>query len=113
MKSLIKTSIKRPVTICVLVVILLSVGVLATLDMSTNLLPDIKMPMMGITVIYPGAGAQSVEDGVTAPLENALQTIPGIVELETRSYDNVSVSILTFDYGVDLDKKIEIGRAHV
>ncbi len=107
MKSLIKTSIKRPVTICVLVVILLSVGVLATLDMSTNLLPDIKMPMMGITVIYPGAGAQSVEDGVTAPLENALQTIPGIVELETRSYDNVSVSILTFDYGVDLDKKID------
>ena len=53
------------------------------------------------------SGAQSVEDGVTAPLENALQTIPGIVELETRSYDNVSVSILTFDYGVDLDKKID------
>ncbi len=59
MKSLIKTSIKRPVTICVLVVILLSVGVLATLDMSTNLLPDIKMPMMGITVIYPGAGRRA------------------------------------------------------
>lgn len=107
MKSLIKTSIKRPVTICVLVVILLAVGVLATMDMSTNLLPNIKMPMMGITVVYPGAGAQSVEDNVTSPMENALQTIPGITELETRSYDNVSIAILTFDYGTDIDKKID------
>lgn len=107
MNSLIKTTIKRPVTICVLVVILLAVGILAAMDMSTNLLPNIKMPMMGITVIYPGAGAQSVEDSVTAPMENALQTIPGITELETKSYDNVSIAILTFDYGTDIDKKID------
>ena len=107
MNSLIKTTIKRPVTICVLVVILLAVGVLATMDMSTNLLPNIKMPMIGITVIYPGAGAQSVEDSVTAPMENALQTIPGITELETKSYDNVSIAIITFDYGTDIDKKID------
>jgi len=107
MNSLIKTTIKRPVTICVLVIILLAVGVLATLDMSTNILPNIKMPMLGITVIYPGAVAQSVEDSVTEPMENALQTIPGMIELETQSYNNVSVSILTFDYGTDVDKKID------
>lgn len=107
MNSLIKTTIKRPVTICVLVVILLAVGVLATMDMSTNLLPNIKMPMMGITVIYPGAGAESVQDSVTTPVERALQTIPGVTEIETRSYDNVSIAILTFDYGTDIDKKID------
>lgn len=107
MNSLIKTTIKRPITICVLVVILLAVGILATMDMSTNLLPNIKMPMVGITVVYPGAGAQSVEDTVTSPMENALQTIPGMTELETISYDNVSVAILTFDYGADIDKKID------
>lgn len=108
MNSLIKTTIKRPVTVCVLVIILLSVGVLATLDMSTNLLPDIAMPMMGISVVYPGASAQSVEDGVTSVLEHALQTVPGITELETISYDNVSVAILTFDYGTDIDEKIDV-----
>lgn len=107
MNSLIKTTIKRPVTVCVLVIILLAVGVLATLNMSTNLLPNINMPMLGITVVFPGAGAKSVEDTVTEPMENALQTIPGITELETRSYDNVSVSILTFDYGTDIDDKID------
>ncbi|MCM1194755.1 MAG: efflux RND transporter permease subunit, partial [Firmicutes bacterium] len=106
MNSLIKTTIKRPVTVCVLVVILLAVGVLATMNMSTNLLPNIKMPMLGVTVIYPGAAASSVEEDVTQPLENILKTIPGITELETRSYDNVSVSILTFDYGTDIDVKI-------
>lgn len=85
MNSLIKTTIKRPVTICVLVIILLAVGVLATLDMSTNILPDIKMPILGITVVFPGAGAKSVEDTVTVPMENALQTVSGITELETQS----------------------------
>ena len=107
MNSLIKTTIKRPVTICILVIILLAVGVLATLDMSTNLLPNIALPMMGITVVYPGAGAQSVEDSVTSVLESALATVPGIEELETISYDNVSVAILTFPYGTDIDAKID------
>lgn len=107
MNSLIKTTIKRPVTICVLVVILLAVGVLATLDMSTNLLPNIAMPMMGITVVYPGASAQSVENDVTSLLENALDTVPGVKERETISYDNVSIAILTFDYGTDIDEKID------
>lgn len=107
MNSLIKTTIKRPVAICVLVVILLAVGVLSTLDMSTNLLPNINMPMVGITAIYPGAGASSVQADVTDKLENVLKTIPGVTELDARSYDNVSVCVLTFDYGTDIDKKID------
>lgn len=106
MNSLIKTSIKRSVTVCVLVIVLLAVGVLATLDMSTNLLPNIKLPMMGISVVYPGASAQSVEDGVTAKVETALQTVSGLTKLTTNSYDNVSVAVLTFDYGTDIDEKI-------
>lgn len=107
MNPLIKTSIKRPVTVCVLVVILLAVGVLATMDMSTNLLPNIKMPMLGVTAIYPGAAASSVQSDVTDKLENMLKTISGVTELDTRSYDSVSVCILTFDYGTDIDKKID------
>ncbi len=106
MNSLIKTSIKRSVTVCVLVVVLMAAGVLATLNMSTNLLPNIKLPMLGISVVYPGASAQSVEDGVTAKVEAALQTVPGVTDLSTTSYDNVSVSVLTFDYGTDIDEKI-------
>lgn len=108
MNSLIKTSIKRSVTLCVLVIVLMAVGVLATLDMSTNLLPNIKLPMLGISVVYPGASAQSVEDGVTDKVEKALQTVPGITNMETTSYDNVCVAVLTFDYGTDIDAKIEV-----
>lgn len=107
MNSLIKTTIKRPVTVCVLVVILLAVGVLSAMDMSTNLLPNIKMPMLGVTAIYPGAAASSVQTDVTDKLENVFKTIPGITELDSRSYDNVSVCILTFDYGTDIDAKID------
>ena len=106
MNSIIKASIKRSVTVCVLVVVLLAVGVLATMDMSTNLLPNIKLPMLGISVVYPGASASSVQEGVTSKMDQALQTVPGITELETMSYDNAAVAVLTFDYGTDIDEKI-------
>lgn len=106
MNSIIKTTIKRPVTVCVLVIVLLAVGVLATFDMSTNLLPNIKMPMLGISVVYPGASAQSVEDGVTSVIDTALQTVSGITDIQTMSYDNASIAVLTFDYGTDIDEKI-------
>lgn len=106
MNTLIKSTMKRPVTVCILVVVLMAAGVLATMNMSTNLLPNIKMPMLGISVVYPGASAQSVEDGVTSVLEGALQTVAGITDIETTSYDNASVAVLTFDYGTDIDEKI-------
>ena len=106
MNGLIKTTIKRPVTVCILVIVLLAVGVLATLDMSTNLLPNIKMPMLGISVVYPGASASSVETDVTSKIDAALKTIPGVTALETHSYDNASVAVVTFNYGTDVDKKI-------
>lgn len=108
MNSFIKTSIKRPVTVCILIIILLSAGVLATLDMSTNLLPNIALPMLGVTVVYPGAGAQSVQNDVTSLLEDALKTVPGVTQLETVSYDNVGVAIVYFDYGTDIDQKSDV-----
>ena len=106
MNSFIKTTIKRPVTVCILVIVLMAVGVLATLDMSTNLLPNIKLPMLGISVVYPGASATSVEKDVTSEIDAALKTIPGVTALETRSYDNASIAIVTFNYGTDIDEKI-------
>lgn len=57
MRTFIKTAVLRPVTVCVLVIILLATGVLATMDMSTSLLPNLKMPMFGVSVVYPGASA--------------------------------------------------------
>ena len=106
MNGFIKTTIKRPVTVCILVIVLMAVGVLATVDMSTNLLPNIKMPMLGISVVYPGASASSVEKDVTSKIDSALKTIAGVTQLETHSYDNASVAIVTFNYGTDIDEKI-------
>ena len=105
MKTFIKTAVLRPVTICVLVIILLATGVLATMDMSTALLPGIQMPIFGVSVVYPGASAQSVEKDVTKVLASGLKSVTGVVETETYSYENVGMVILTCDYGIDVDKK--------
>lgn len=105
MKSMLKKLILRQVTVCVLVVILLVVGVLATMNMSTNLLPKINMPMLGITFVYPGASASTVEKDVTSVVEDTLRSVSGVTERQTMSYDNVLIVVLTFNYGTDIDAK--------
>lgn len=106
MKNFVSTIIKRPVTICMLVIILLVAGVMATLDMPINLLPNMDMPFVSITVVYPGASANTVEEDVTEVLESDLKSISDVATISSYSLDNASAVVMQFNYGVDVKDKI-------
>lgn len=106
MKNITRSLIKRPVTISIIVVLLLVFGVMATLKMPVSLISDVNMPMVGVITTYPGADAESVQNDITLPLTSAAKTVSGLDSVKSYSLDDASILILTFDYGVDLDKKI-------
>lgn len=87
------------------VVFVLAFGVYATIQMPINLLPDINVPMVCVQTIYPGANAQTVEEEVTAKIEEALSSIGGSTSVESYSYDNLSAVVIAFDYGTDTGEK--------
>ena len=98
-----KTAVKRPIAIIVLVAGLIIFGLSSILNMSLQLIPDMEMPMLIIQTVYPQAGPEDVEKLVTKKIEDTCGTISGLDQVMSRSMENVSLVILSFDYGTDID----------
>ncbi len=61
------TSIRQPVFITMLMLLTIVIGWLAYTTLPVNLLPDISVPIVAVSVPYPGAGPESVADQVVPP----------------------------------------------
>ncbi len=108
MKRLTEIIIKHPVTIIMMTLLLFFGGIIGTMNMSMQLIPDIQIPMISVVVTYPGASAATVEDTVTDKLEDSMQGVSGVTAVNTFSYDNISAVMLTFDFGVDVNEKTKL-----
>ncbi|MEG1973168.1 MAG: efflux RND transporter permease subunit, partial [Oscillospiraceae bacterium] len=61
MNFLTKLSLKRPVSVCLVVLALLIFGMTALVGMPMELMPEVNMPMLMIMTVYPGAAPRDVE----------------------------------------------------
>ncbi|MDR3146183.1 MAG: efflux RND transporter permease subunit [Treponema sp.] len=97
-------SVKRPVTIVVLYA--LAMGIAATLVpyLAVDLYPSTVRPVLSVYTSFPGAGPADVERNVTIPLERALASSRGLVEMTSNSSFEASFINLNFAYGTDMDK---------
>ena len=105
MKKFFALVIRQSVAIVLSIIFIAAFGIYSTINMPINLLPDINVPMVCVQVIYPGANALSVEEDVTAKLEEGLSSLPGVNDVSSYSYDNLSAVVLSFDYGTDTGAK--------
>lgn len=113
MKKIISSVIRQPVTVLMLTLLLIFGGVVGTLGMPLQLIPDMQIPIVSVVVTYPGASAATVEETVTGKVSDALGGVGGVEQVYTYSYDNVSAVMLEFGFGVDLDEKMSDVRDHV
>ncbi|MDR1948088.1 MAG: efflux RND transporter permease subunit [Spirochaetaceae bacterium] len=97
-------SVKRPVTIVVLYA--LAMGIAATMvpHLAVDLYPSTVRPVLSVYTSFPGAGPADVERNVTIPLERALASSRGLVEMTSNSAFEASFINLNFAYGTDMDK---------
>ncbi len=101
--SIIETSVKRPVAMSMLLLIVMVVGVIASISLPVDFLPDIEMPVLTVTTTYSGAGPEEVEVSVTRPLESVLSTVEGIQDITSTSMEGSSSISLEFAWGSDID----------
>jgi multidrug efflux pump len=67
--------------------------------------PEIAPPVVTVRAIYPGASAETIEQTVAAPLENAINGVEDMIYMNSTSTSNGVVEIqVTFDIGTDVDK---------
>ncbi len=72
--------------------------------LAINLMPDIAYPSVTVRTEVPGAAPEEVEEQISRPVEEALATVQGLVELESRSRAELSDVILDFGWGTDIDQ---------
>ncbi|HEX9014905.1 MAG TPA: efflux RND transporter permease subunit [Chloroflexota bacterium] len=96
-------SIKRPLLIIMAVLAIMMGGAVAYRSMPVDLWPNVKIPVLAVQVVYPGAGPREVESRVTKPVEDALASTSGLKKLSSTSGDGYSLSILEFKEGSDPD----------
>ena len=100
---MIKTSVKKPYTVFVSVILCLVLGVVSFTGLKTDLLPSMDLPIMLVSTIYPGASPEKVELTVTDPIENAVSTISGIEDVTSISNENMSMIIIQFTHDTNMD----------
>lgn len=98
-----KVSINRPVLTTVGILIFLIFGLIAYFRLNLNLQPDVEIPYITVQTIYPGAGPKEIETLITKRIEDAVSTISQIERIESYSLDGVSIIIIEFQLGKDVN----------
>lgn len=105
--KVIQSIIKRPLTICMTIILIIFLGILSITKMPVKLLPDLNIPILGITIVYPGASSDVVETDVTCKVEEAITNVSGITETKTYSIENAAIIILDFEFDTNLNEKMK------
>jgi HAE1 family hydrophobic/amphiphilic exporter-1 len=92
----------RIVILLALTIVLL--GVTSYLSLPKRLNPEVKIPIISVATVLPGAGPADVESLVTVPIENQLKSVKGIDTISSISQDNISVVTMQFFSTVSQDK---------
>ena len=98
-----KFSVKRPLTVFVVVLAVVVLGIVAYLRMTPDLLPNMDFPYVIIVTADPGASPEAVEEEITRPMEQSMATLDQIKEITSTSQNSVSLVMLEFEDGVNMD----------
>lgn len=99
-----KFFIDRPIFAWVLAIVIMLAGALSIFGMPVNQYPNIAAPAISVSVTYPGASAQTVQDTVVQVIEQKMNGLDGLRYMSSESNSDGSMSIiLTFEQGTDPD----------
>lgn len=95
-------SIKRPVFITAIAIVLIAVGLLSMRSMPVDLFPDVTFPIVVVSTEYRGAGPEEVETLVSKVLEEEISTVSGIKRLSSTNNEGLSQVIAEFYLETDI-----------
>jgi HAE1 family hydrophobic/amphiphilic exporter-1 len=101
--DLIRFAIKEPVAVLVGVILVVLFGVLALLRMPYQLSPSVVEPEIAVTTNWTGATPYEIEREIIEEQEKVLKGIPGLIEMESESFNNSGTVTLRFKIGTRVD----------
>ncbi|NLI79773.1 MAG: efflux RND transporter permease subunit [Candidatus Riflebacteria bacterium] len=96
-------SVRRPIGITMLMLIVVIFGVVSLRHLPIDLMPDITYPTISLSAEYANASPVEVETLITRPIEQSLSAVPGVEEVNSTSSEGRANVRVTFAWGTDLD----------
>ncbi|HAW78160.1 MAG TPA: multidrug transporter AcrB [Alteromonas australica] len=96
-------SIRRPVLIVVLNLLIAIAGLAALSGLEVRELPDVDTPTVTVTASYPGASPETVDAEVTSRLEGAVARVSGVKHIYAQSEENSARVRVEFRPGINLE----------
>ena len=107
--NLASLAIKRPTFIFSILIAMIIIGLIFMNRMQIRMMPDVELPYVVVTITYPGAGPEEIENRVSNRVENTMSAISGLKHITSISQDGVSVTYAEFE----LTKNPEIALQEV
>jgi len=95
-------SLRNRALIALVTIVVAVFGGITLTQLKQELIPSLSLPQLFIVTTYPGASPEVVENDVSTPIEDAIQTIPGLESTTATSNANFSNITAAFAFGTDL-----------
>ena len=99
-----QTFIKHHVMTILLYILVVVFGFYSFQNLPLALMPSMEVPAAVVYATYPGAGPEDIEQQVTKKLEGAVAGLSGLDTLQSTSSENMSMLIIQFTNGTDMDE---------
>lgn len=96
-------SVHRKVTTAMMAMILVVLGALAFTRLGLDFFPDIEFPTVSVVTIYRGASSEDLENTVTRPLEQIVNSVNRVKKVTSMTSESVSLIMVEFEWGTNLD----------
>ena len=101
MRALIAASLRLRLPVAVLSVVLMAMGIRAANDAPFDVFPEFAPPLVEIQTEAPGLSSSDVESLISVPLEAAMNGVPGLDVLRSKSVLGLSSVVLIFENGTE------------
>jgi hydrophobic/amphiphilic exporter-1 (mainly G- bacteria), HAE1 family len=100
--NLAEVSIKRPIFITCVVILMVTIGFICYKKMPVDQFPDVTFPVVFAEIQYPGASPIDVERQISKIVEDEVSSLPGLETVSSSNYDSVAIIIIKFRLGIDI-----------
>jgi len=104
--KLVDTSIKKPVTVTVGVILLVLFGLISLFRIPIQLTPNVDKPEISVETVWRGASPLEVEREIVDVQEDELKNVEGLDKMKSESLDGKAYINLLFEVGTDTDSAL-------
>jgi len=104
LNSIIKFSLHNKFAIWILTILVVIAGLYSGTKMKSETIPNIDVPIVMVTTVYPGASPEEILDKVTKPLELQVRNLQGVNVVSSTSMENASSIVLEYEYSKNMEK---------